>query len=59
MSIRYDTANKRSLTPIDRLSIAKTIVKTSKRDVLELIGGIKNGTEILRLLERPTKLADE
>jgi hypothetical protein len=54
-SIGYDEVNKMSLTRMDQLRIAKAIIKTSKRDVLELIDGIKKGTKILRLLGKTYK----
>jgi hypothetical protein len=54
-SIGYDAANKRLLTRTDQLRIAKAVIKTSKRDVLELIDGIKKGTQVLRLLGRTYK----
>lgn len=49
-SISYDENDRKSLTRMDQLRIAEAITKTSKRNVLELISGIKKGTRMLKLL---------
>ncbi|OTB19757.1 hypothetical protein K445DRAFT_18303 [Daldinia sp. EC12] len=39
-----------ALTNMDKLKIAKTIMKTYRRNLLDLITGIRKGTKILRTL---------
>jgi hypothetical protein len=54
MTIGYDGDNE-TLTYMDQLCITNAIVKTSKRDVLELIDGMKKGTKILCFLGKMYK----